>query len=345
MTDFLPAFESGLDLEGKSVLVTGATGSFGKAFIRHAIEELNVGRLVVFSRDEFKQFELQSIYPHSKYPQLRFFIGDVRDFDRLKRATQGIDIIIHAAALKQVLAMEYNPFECVQTNIHGAENLVRAAMENNVERVIALSTDKAAEPVNLYGASKLVSDKIFVAANNMTVKDRPRFSVVRYGNVASSRGSVIPYFRQLIDGGADRLPITHEEMTRFIITLSQGVKFVCQCLEHMQGGEIFIPKIPSIKVTDLAEAMAPDIEQEIVGIRPGEKLHEVLLPQANARLSVEAGEFYIIKPELAYRTYVPPSTLRLQDVDDSFAYVSNTNSDFLNIAQIQSLLERVETDG
>ncbi len=344
MADFLRTFHNDLDLAGKSVFVTGATGSFGNAFVKHAVEKLNVGRLIVFSRDELKQFEMQSRYPHEKYPQLRFFIGDVRDLDRLKLATRGVDVIVHAAALKQVIAMEYNPFECVQTNINGAENIVRAAMENNVERVIALSTDKAAEPVNLYGASKLVSDKIFISANNVTVKNRPIFSVVRYGNVASSRGSVIPYFQKLLDDGAKKLPITHVDMTRFIITLPQGVGFVCQCLSHMKGGEMFIPKCASVRIPDLAEAMAPGIEQEIVGIRPGEKLHEVLLPQASARLSVEAQDYYIIKPEMAYKQYEQPDTLELKPVDPEFSYVSNTNEEFLDVPQIQELLKVVAAE-
>lgn len=344
MDAFLRSFDSDLDLSGKSVLVTGATGSFGKAFVKYALTKLNFGRLIVFSRDELKQFDLQSDFPRSKYPQLRFFIGDIRDLDRLKLATRGVDVIIHAAALKQVIAMEYNPFECVQTNIHGAENVVRAAMENNVETVLALSTDKAAEPVNLYGASKLVSDKIFVAANNVTIKNRPRFSVVRYGNVASSRGSVIPYFKKLLSHGEEKLPITHPDMTRFIITLDQGVKFVCKCLSIMNGGEVFIPKIPSIRMPDLAEAMNPGKDQEIVGIRPGEKLHEVMLPHASARLSLEADDFFIIKPELAHRDYVSPEGLAVLDVAHDFSYASNNNYEFLNVAQIKNLLKLVESE-
>jgi UDP-N-acetylglucosamine 4,6-dehydratase len=342
MAGFLRDFSDRLpDLRNKSVLVTGATGSFGSTFLKHAVEKLNVGRLVVFSRDELKQYELQQLYPHARFPQVRFFIGDVRDGDRLKMATRGVDIIVHAAALKQVTAMEYNPFECVQTNIHGAENIVRAAMDNRVGQVIALSTDKAAEPVNLYGASKLVSDKIFVAANNLTIKGMPRFAVVRYGNVASSRGSVIPYFRDLIKSGANALPITDPRMTRFIITLDQGVAFVAQCLTLMQGGEIFIPKIPSIRIVDLAEAMAPGLKQDIVGIRPGEKLHEVLVPAASSRNVLEAEKMFVLCPELAYRRYEPAQDIALSPVGEDFSYHSDTNSEFLSVPEIKELLKVV----
>jgi UDP-N-acetylglucosamine 4,6-dehydratase len=327
------------DLRDKSVLITGGTGSFGAAFVRHAIETLKVGRLVVFSRDEFKQFEMQQIYPHSKYPQLRFFVGDVRDFERLKLATRGIDVIVHAAALKQVIAMEYNPFECVQTNVHGAQNVVLAAIENQVKRVIALSTDKAAEPINLYGASKCVSDKIFVAAMNVRTKTDPIFSIVRYGNVVNSRGSVIPFFRRLLANGTGHLPITDARMTRFIITLQQGVDFVCSCLSLMRGGEIFVPKIPSIRITDLAEAMAPGLEQRAVGIRPGEKIHEVLVPHANAHSTLEAEQFFVIAPELAFATYVPPPDIELRAVGADFSYDSLGNKEYLGVEEIRDLLK------
>lgn len=336
LRDFTP---SNFDLAGKSVLLTGGTGSFGSAFVKYAVETLKVGRLVIFSRDELKQFEMQQLYPHAKYPQLRFFIGDVRDYERLKFATRGIDIIVHAAALKQVIAMEYNPFECVQTNIHGAENIVRAAIENKVKKVLALSTDKAAEPVNLYGASKFVSDKIFVAANNLATKDDPIFAVVRYGNVASSRGSVIPFFRNLVANGADRLPITDPRMTRFVITLQQGVQFVCLGLAHMRGGEIFVPKIPSVRIIDLAEAIAPDLPQDIVGIRPGEKIHEVLVPRASAHNVLEAEDFLIICPELAYRNYEPSAGLGMKPVAADYSYDSFANEEYLSVGQIRQLLE------
>jgi len=336
--DFAP---DKLDLTNKSVLVTGGTGSFGHAFVEYALNELNVERLVVFSRDELKQWEMQQIYPHTKYPQLRFFIGDVRDEDRLRAATRQIDIIVHAAALKQVIAMEYNPFECTQTNINGAENVVRAAIENKVERVVALSTDKAAEPVNLYGATKLASDKIFVAANNIVTKDGPRFAVVRYGNVANSRGSVIPAFQSLIKNGVKRLPVTDPEMTRFIITLDQGVKFSCLALRHLLGGEIFVPKIPSLRIVDLAEAMLPGKEPEVVGIRPGEKLHEALIPQPTARHVLESEDFYMIQPELAYREYDRPNDLKLAPVQEDFSYYSNTNNEFLDVDDIKELVGTV----
>ncbi len=336
--DFAPAE---LDLSEKSVLVTGGTGSFGHAFVKYALEDLKVSRLVIFSRDELKQWEMQQLYPHTKYPQLRFFIGDVRDEDRLLAATRHIDVIVHAAALKQVIAMEYNPFECTQTNINGAENVVRAAIANNVKRVVALSTDKAAEPVNLYGATKLASDKIFVAANNIVTKDGPRFAVVRYGNVANSRGSVIPAFRSLIENGKKVLPVTDPEMTRFIITLDQGVKFSCLALHHLTGGEIFVPKIPSLRIVDLAEAMLPDGETEIVGIRPGEKLHEALIPQPTARHVLEAEDFYIIRPELAYRDYDAPAGLDLSTVSDDFSYYSDSNSEFLDVDDIKQLVATV----
>jgi UDP-N-acetylglucosamine 4,6-dehydratase len=340
MVDFLRDFSPpSFDLAGKSVLVTGGTGSFGNAFVRYAVDTLKVARLVVFSRDELKQFEMQQLYPHAKYPQLRFFIGDVRDYERLKMATRGIDVIVHAAALKQVIAMEYNPFECVQTNIHGAENVVRAAIENKVKKVLALSTDKAAEPINLYGASKFVSDKIFVAANNLATKDDPTFAVVRYGNVASSRGSVIPFFRNLLAQGAGKLPITDERMTRFIITLAQGVQFVCLGLAAMRGGEIFVPKIPSVRIVDLAEAMAPGLPQEVVGIRPGEKIHEVLVPRASAHNVLEAKDFLIICPELAYRRYQPAPGFNMAPVSADYSYDSFANTEYLSIAQIRQLLE------
>jgi len=340
MLEFLRDFSApSIDLTDKSVLVTGATGSFGNAFVDHAVHNLNVGRLVVFSRDELKQFEMQQRYPHAKFPQLRFFIGDVRDYDRLKRATRGVDYIVHAAALKHIVAMEYNPFECVQTNIHGAENVVRAAMENGVERVIALSTDKAAEPINLYGACKLVSDKIFVSANNLANRTDPKFAVVRYGNVLSSRGSVIPFFRQLLENGATSLPITDAAMTRFVITLQQGVEFCCMCLATMCGGETFVPKIPSVRIMDLAEAMAPGCETDIIGIRPGEKLHEVLIPQAIARNVLAAENYMLVKPELAFRAYEPPEGIALTGVDDGFSYDSLNNEEYLSVEQIRGLVE------
>ena len=254
---------------GKTILITGGTGSFGKKFIEMVLSQYTPSRLIVYSRDELKQFEMQQRFNH---PCMRYFIGDVRDAERLNMAMHGVDFVVHAAALKQVPAAEYNPMECIKTNIHGAENVIKAALNNGVEKVIALSTDKAANPINLYGATKLASDKLFVAANNIAGQDPTRFSVVRYGNVVGSRGSVVPFFQRQIDQGADALPITHEEMTRFWITLQQGVDFVLRNFERMKGGEIFVPKLPSVRITDLALSMAPELPHKIVGIRPGEKI-------------------------------------------------------------------------
>ncbi len=331
-------FGHNVSFDNQSVLVTGGTGSFGKTFVDYLLKKHSLKRLIIFSRDELKQFEMQAAYPREKYPNLRFFIGDVRDPERMRMATKDVDLIVHAAALKQVIAMEYNPFECIQTNIMGAQNIVTAALENNVKKVLALSTDKAAEPINLYGASKLASDKIFTAANNLSSKDGPKFSCVRYGNVISSRGSVVPFFSELIAKGTDHLPITHEEMTRFVITLDQGVSFVCAAIEVMRGGELFIPKIPSVRIMDLAEAMAPELERRVVGIRPGEKLHEVLLPAAAAHVSLETNEYYIIKPELAYQEYEAPVSPVFEPVDPAFSYASDNNPKFLSVPEIRTVL-------
>src|ERR1700688_56092 len=256
----------------KSILITGGTGSFGKQYVKTILQRFHARKLIIYSRDELKQFEMQQDFPQSC---MRFFLGDVRDRDRLIQAMNGVDYVIHAAALKQVPAAEYNPMECIKTNIHGAENVIHAALNNNVEKVIALSTDKAANPINLYGATKLVSDKLFVAANNMVGARETRFSVVRYGNVIGSRGSVVPLFKRQVAGGCDHLPITDANMTRFWITVQQGVDFVLKNFARMHGGEIFVPKIPSMKLVDLASAMAPNLPQRIIGIRPGEKMHEV----------------------------------------------------------------------
>ena len=281
----------------KSVLVTGGTGSFGKQYVRTLLDRYEPKRLVVYSRDELKQFEMEQQYNHDC---MRYFIGDVRDRDRLIQAMNGVDYVIHAAALKQVPAAEYNPQECIKTNIHGAENVIHAALANEVEKVIALSTDKAANPINLYGATKLVSDKLFVAANNLAGGHRTRFSAVRYGNVVGSRGSVVPFFQKRIAEGADRLPITDSRMTRFWITLQQGVDFVLKNFERMYGGEIFVPKIPSVRVVDLATALAPDLPQEIIGIRPGEKLHEVMCPSDDSHLTLEFDDHFVIQPTIQF---------------------------------------------
>jgi UDP-N-acetylglucosamine 4,6-dehydratase/5-epimerase len=284
----------------KTVLITGGTGSFGKQYVRTILRSYKPKKLIVFSRDELKQFEMAQEFPDSKYDCMRYFIGDVRDRDRLVQATQGVDYIIHAAALKQVPAAEYNPMECIKTNIHGAEHVIHAALTNEVDKVIALSTDKAANPINLYGATKLASDKLFVAANNTVGTRRTRFAVVRYGNVVGSRGSVVPFFRQLIAAGTDALPITDERMTRFWITLQQGVDFVLRNFARMSGGEIFVPKIPSVRIVDLARAMAPDLPHRVVGIRPGEKIHEVMCPADDSHLTLAFHDHFVIRPTITF---------------------------------------------
>jgi len=326
------------DLDGKSILVTGGTGSFGKAFIRHVLERYKPRRLAVFSRDELKQWEMASELPIETYPCMRFLIGDVRDAARLDMATRGVDYIIHAAALKQVPTAEYNPFECIHTNVIGAENIVQAAIRNRVQRVIALSTDKAANPINLYGASKLASDKIFVAANNLSGTPDILFAVVRYGNVIGSRGSVVPLFRDLIAKGADSLPITDARMTRFWITLSQGVQFVLSCLGLTRGGEIFVPKIPSMRMVDLAKAMAPHLSHKIVGIRPGEKLHEVMVTEDDSRSTVELVDRYVIEPMFHWwrrRSFAEDGAAR---VADGFRYASDTNTQWLDLDGLNRML-------
>jgi len=331
-----------LDLTGKSVLVTGGTGSFGKKFVKTVLDRYKPRRLIVFSRDELKQFEMGMSLSPETYPCLRYFIGDVRDAERLQMALREVDVVVHAAALKQVPAAEYNPFECIQTNVIGAENVVRAALNCGVKTVIALSTDKAASPVNLYGASKLASDKIFVAANNLSGSIGTRFSVVRYGNVLGSRGSVIPFFRKLIDEGADSLPITDPEMTRFWITLQQGVDFVLSCLAMMKGGEIFVPKIPSMKITDLARHMAPNLEQRIVGIRPGEKIHETLITEDDSRSTYELPDRYMILPEFWERMHKSFPNSGAKPVPAGFRFSSNINDDWLDNARLQDMIAESE---
>jgi UDP-N-acetylglucosamine 4,6-dehydratase len=325
-------------LGGTNILVTGATGSFGRAFVRHVVERFKPRRVVVFSRDEMKQLEMQQELPREVLRSVRFFIGDVRDVQRLELAMREVDYVIHAAALKQVPVAEYNPFECVKTNIHGAENVVTAALRAGVSRVIALSTDKAASPINLYGASKLASDKIFVAANNLAGTQRTRFAVVRYGNVLGSRGSVIPLFLRLIAKGAKRLPITHPEMTRFWITLGQGVDFVLSSLAMMSGGEIFVPKIPSMKVVDVARTLAPHLEHDLVGVRPGEKIHETMITADDARSTLELPDRYIIEPVLAFwssRHLVGNGAARVRE---DFEYTSNLNPEWLDGAGLKELM-------
>ncbi|BBF91367.1 UDP-N-acetylglucosamine 4,6-dehydratase (inverting) [Blastochloris tepida] len=328
---------SGGDLADRSVLVTGGTGSFGKAFVRHLLATMPPRRLVVFSRDEQKQWEMeQAIRETGIDPdrRMRFFIGDVRDQSRLELAMRGVDTVVHAAALKIVPTAEYNPFECILTNVHGAENVVKAALRTGVSRVVALSTDKAANPINLYGASKLAADKIIVAANNLSGTNGCRFSVVRYGNVVGSRGSVIPYFQRLIREGADSLPITDPRMTRFWITLEQGVDFVVSSLAMMTGSEIFVPKIPSMKMVDLATALAPGLPHRIVGIRPGEKLHEVMITEDDARATVELEDRYIILPGDDRRL----TEGTLARVADGFRYSSDQNAEWLDAAGLHAML-------
>lgn len=324
--------------DNKSILITGGTGSFGHAFVSRILRDYKPTKVIVFSRDELKQYEMGQIFDA---PQMRYFLGDVRDSDRLRQAFQGVDIVIHAAALKQVPAAEYNPTECIRTNINGAENVIRAAIDSNVEKVIALSTDKAANPVNLYGATKLASDKLFVAANNMTGGRRTRFAVVRYGNVVGSRGSVVPFFRKLVTDGAEFIPITDERMTRFWITLPQGVEFVIQGLRRMHGGEIFVPKIPSMRIGDLAEAFASGIPTQVIGIRPGEKLHEIMCPRDDSHLTVEYDDHFVIQPtiKIAYQSDFATNALGEKGVPvaDGFEYNSGNNQHFLTVDELRSM--------
>jgi UDP-N-acetylglucosamine 4,6-dehydratase len=337
----VPMVDSFRQLDGKRILVTGGSGSFGKRFINTVLDRADPKKVIVFSRDEFKQYEMQQHMQHGNHPALRFFIGDVRDAERLEMAMREVDVVIHAAALKHVPAAEYNPFECIRTNVNGAENVVRAALKNGVEKVIALSTDKAAGPINLYGATKLASDKIFVAANNLSGSIGTRFAVVRYGNVVGSRGSVIPFFRKLIDEGADYLPITDKRMTRFWITLQQGVDFVVSSLAMMRGGEIFVPKIPSMRVTDLAHCMAPHLVQRFIGIRPGEKLHEVMITEDDSRHTLELGDRYVIEPIFSWwerKTYVKRGA---QQAPDGFCYASNLNNDWLDETGLKRLMAEI----
>ncbi|WP_294956497.1 UDP-N-acetylglucosamine 4,6-dehydratase (inverting) [Sulfurovum sp.] len=314
----------------KNILITGGTGSFGKQYTETLLSKYRPNKIIIYSRDELKQFEMQQVY-HA--PCMRYFIGDVRDGERLKEAMNEVDYVIHAAAMKQVPAAEYNPMECIKTNIYGAENVIKAAVFNEVSKVIALSTDKAANPINLYGSTKLASDKLFVAANNMVGKGKTRFAAVRYGNVIGSRGSVIPFFAKLIKNGATELPITHPDMTRFMITLEEGVNFVLKNFERMQGGEIFVPKIPSMKMTELAKAMAPGLPQKIVGIRPGEKLHEIMCPADDSHLTLEFDSHYVIEPTITFAFKTSYKENRLGEkgtlVEQGFEYNSGNNTDWL----------------
>jgi UDP-N-acetylglucosamine 4,6-dehydratase len=329
-------------LNGASILITGGTGSFGQALALRLLELFKPARVIVFSRDEYKQFLMQTSPQFEGRDTMRYFLGDVRDPDRLKTAFRDVDYVVHAAALKQVGAAEYNPFECIRTNVLGAENIVQAAIHNRIKRVVALSTDKAANPANLYGASKLASDKIFVAGNHMSGSAKSRFTVVRYGNVIGSRGSVVPFFRRLVREGATSLPITDERMTRFWITLRDGVDFVLSSLEMMFGGEIFIPKIPSTRIVDLATAIAPDLPQRVVGIRPGEKLHEVMVTEDDSRSCLELRDRYILEPILV--GWQRGSHIEVEGalrVPDGFRYASDSNDRWLDVESLRALLDRL----
>jgi UDP-N-acetylglucosamine 4,6-dehydratase/5-epimerase len=328
-------------MNNKTILVTGGTGSFGKKFIETVLDRYQPKKVIVYSRDELKQFEMQHKWPKDNV--MRYFIGDVRDYKRLKRAMEGVDVVIHAAALKQVPAAEYNPFEAVKTNIIGGQNVIDAALSQGVKKVIALSTDKAAAPINLYGATKLTSDKLFIAANNYKGIHDIKLSVVRYGNVMGSRGSVIPFFMKQKETGV--LPITDERMTRFSITLQEGVDFVLQCLEKMWGGELFIPKIPSYRIVDVAETIAPEAKQKIVGIRPGEKLHEEMITKTDAMNTVEFGEYFVIMPNLDMIEWKKEKFIKESNssvgkmCEYGFSYNSGTNKHFLNVTDLQELIE------
>ncbi len=325
----------------KTILITGGTGSFGNNFVRTILDRFEPKKLIIYSRDELKQFEMAQVFDH---PCMRYFLGDVRDAERLTQAMNDVDYVVHAAALKQVPAAEYNPMECIKTNIHGAENVIQAALANDVERVIALSTDKAANPISLYGATKLVSDKLFVSANNLAGGHKTRFAVVRYGNVVGSRGSVIPFFRRLIAEGTDHLPITDEAMTRFWITIQQGVEFVLETFQRMQGGEMYVPKIPSVRIPDVATAIDPDLPQKVIGIRPGEKLHEIMCPIDDSHLTLEFAEHYVIKPSIQFGFTVDFTTDALgelgEDIESGFEYNSGTNPHFLTIEEIGEMNDR-----
>lgn len=326
-------------IDGKSVLVTGGTGSFGKRFIETILQHHDPARVVVFSRDELKQYEMRTAPPFDTLGQdkIRYFVGDVRDRPRLMQAFRGVEVVVHAAALKQVPACEYNPFEAVKTNIIGAENIIDVAIERGVRRVVALSTDKACNPINLYGATKLCSDKIFVAGNFYAGGSPTRFSVVRYGNVVGSRGSVIPFFLRKRHEG--QIPITHPEMTRFWITLDQGVSLVLKTLGRMNGGEIFVPKIPSMRITDLATAIAPDAEQLVVGIRPGEKLHEMMIPKDDARHTRELDDHYVIEPDFV--ALDEGARREGKACDDDFEYRSDTNTSWLNGEELRAMVHPI----
>ena len=337
-TQVPPAGNDMFDLNDKSVLVTGGTGSFGRAFVSTLLERYKLRRLIVFSRDEQKQFDMMHDPLYRDRDELRFFIGDVRDVDRLEMAMRDVDYVVHAAALKHVPTAEYNPFECIRTNVHGAENIVTAALRTDVQRVVALSTDKAVNPINLYGASKLAADKIFIAAHALSAGKGAVFSVVRYGNVVGSRGSVIPFFQRLAAQGESSLPITDPRMTRFWITLRQGVDFVLDALSTMRGQEIFVPKIPSMKITDLANCLAPDTPTHIVGVRPGEKIHEVLVPQEEARNTLDLGDLFVTLPQTAKAEREYYRARGAEPLPETFRYSSEGNDDWLGQDDLHAMV-------
>jgi len=332
-------------LSNKNILITGGTGSFGKQFVKTILHKYKPNKIIIYSRDELKQFEMAQEYNDKS---MRYFIGDIRDLPRLQKAMNGVDIVVHAAALKHVPIAEYNPMECIKTNIMGAQNVIDAAISNNISHTIALSTDKAASPANLYGASKLVSDKLFVAANNLTGGHKTKFSVVRYGNVLGSRGSVIPYFQKLIAEGATSLPITDPNMTRFWITLEDGVNFVLKNFERMQGGEIFIPKIASMKMIDLAKALAPNLKQDIIGIRPGEKLHEVMCSLDDSHLTLEFNDHFVIKPSITFSSPIEYNKNLLNETGENvkvgFEYNSKDNNVWLTHEELREKIRIKQED-
>lgn len=328
-------------LDSRSILITGGTGSFGRKMVESLLARHAPRRLVVFSRDEFKQVEMERRLPAREHPALRYFIGDVRDRERLRMAMRGIDVVFHAAALKHVPTAEYNPTECIHTNVLGAENVIHAAIDTGVEKVVALSTDKAANPVNLYGASKLAADKLFIAGNALAGAGGTRFSVVRYGNVVGSRGSVIPLFRRLVAEGARELPITDPRMTRFWITLRQGVDFVLSCLPMMTGGEIFVPKIPSMRMVDLARCLAPSLPHRVIGIRPGEKLHEVMITEDDGRTTKVLGDRYVIEPQFGPSVRADLSS-GVEPVPEGFRYSSDANEEWLDADRMHQLIESAQ---
>jgi len=328
--------------DDKTILITGGTGSLGQKLTKKILKDYKPKKIIIYSRDELKQFEMLEKMPDSIFPCLRFFLGDIRDLPRLTLAMQGVDLVVHAAALKQVPFAEYNPMECIKTNVYGAENVINAAIDAEVPKIIALSTDKAVTPVNLYGASKLASDKLFIAANNLVGNRDIKFSVVRYGNVVGSRGSVVPTFKRLIEEGSDFLPITDERMTRFWITLEEGVNFVIKSFERMSGGEVFVPKIPSIKITDLAEAMAPKLEHRIIGLRPGEKIHETMCPSDGSHLTIEFKDHFVLTPSINFfgkENQYTRNALKEEGshVNKGFEYNSGNNQHFLSVKHIAKM--------